>query len=203
MSNIHMSPIESMPAELKQTILLSMPDLASLAALVHASPCYHAAYASKREIILSAVIVRELQQRGLCFFKPGILLEVWITKSKHPLTSEHGPADWLSVLEYCYEQALTSATTPKLSTEQSILLLGIKAAALWLEINTTDRYFAPGSVVREIVGYRKAMEMDPSMLKLDCARAIFSLGRPHWLTDIVMPEDERKMSMRWYGLGRD
>ena len=54
------SPLESLPAELRDQILLSMPDLPSLRSIVHASPVMHAQYRSNRDSLLRACLEREL-----------------------------------------------------------------------------------------------------------------------------------------------
>lgn len=55
---------------------------------------------------------------------------MWFSNDKHKIGTENQKAEWLRIFEYCYDQALTCATDPELSVEQSILLLGIKAAVL-------------------------------------------------------------------------
>jgi hypothetical protein len=54
------SRLESLPAELRDQILLHAPDLPTLRALFHASPVMHAQYRSNREKILRTCVHREL-----------------------------------------------------------------------------------------------------------------------------------------------
>ncbi|KAK3904465.1 hypothetical protein C8A05DRAFT_31742 [Staphylotrichum tortipilum] len=52
--------LEGLPAELRDQILLSVPDLATLCALVHVSPVMHAQYMANRDNLLRACVDREL-----------------------------------------------------------------------------------------------------------------------------------------------
>ncbi|KAK3290890.1 uncharacterized protein B0H64DRAFT_478744 [Chaetomium fimeti] len=54
------SLLENLPAELRDHILFSMPDLLTLQTLVRASPMMHAQYRSNRNAILGAAVAREL-----------------------------------------------------------------------------------------------------------------------------------------------
>lgn len=54
------SPLESLPAELRDQILSSVQDLPTLRSLVHASPVMHAQYMSNRDSLLRACVEREL-----------------------------------------------------------------------------------------------------------------------------------------------
>ncbi|KAH6844566.1 hypothetical protein B0I37DRAFT_165044 [Chaetomium sp. MPI-CAGE-AT-0009] len=54
------SLLESLPAELRDQILLSVPDLTTLHSLVRASPVMHAQYRSNRKSILRVCVAREL-----------------------------------------------------------------------------------------------------------------------------------------------
>lgn len=54
------SPLERLPAELRDQILLSAPDLPTLRALVHASPVMHAQYRNNRDMLLRTCVGREL-----------------------------------------------------------------------------------------------------------------------------------------------
>ena len=101
-----------------------MADFASLAGLVHASPFYHAVYASRREPILSTITIRELHRRGLYFFRPGLFLHLWFKDDKHIKQTEQENADWVRVIDNCFDQALKHGVVPRLSVEQSIFLLG-------------------------------------------------------------------------------
>jgi hypothetical protein len=54
------SRLESLPAELRDLILLNAPDLPTLRALVHASPVMHAQYHINRDKLLRTCVGREL-----------------------------------------------------------------------------------------------------------------------------------------------
>lgn len=54
------SLLESLPAEMRDQILLSMPDLPTLRAMVRASPVMHAQYRSNRDSVFRACVEREL-----------------------------------------------------------------------------------------------------------------------------------------------
>ncbi|KAK4232784.1 hypothetical protein C8A03DRAFT_39585, partial [Achaetomium macrosporum] len=54
------SPLENLPAELRDQLLMNAPDLATLRSLVHASPVMHAQYRSNRDRLLRACLHREL-----------------------------------------------------------------------------------------------------------------------------------------------
>ena len=54
------SLLENLPSELRDLILLSVPDLPTLRSLTHASPVMHAQYRSNRHRVLSACLAREL-----------------------------------------------------------------------------------------------------------------------------------------------
>ena len=186
-----------MPAEIKHTILLSIPDLPSLAGLVHASPCYHAAYARKRDTILPTITIRELERRGLCFFEPGIFIEVWFRKSKHEEDTEHEKAELLRIFDYCYREALVNAKLPKLSVEQSIFLLGIKTAVLWWAFGGPG---IDGFIDRKIVNSYDTRETslpDRSVLNLDCFHSVITLGHPIDVPDDSTPDKKRKMWLNW------
>ncbi|KAE8308024.1 hypothetical protein BDV41DRAFT_23274 [Aspergillus transmontanensis] len=53
--------LEALPPEIKTVVLYAIPDLASLNALVHASPSFHALYISQRKQLLSTILARCLQ----------------------------------------------------------------------------------------------------------------------------------------------
>lgn len=48
--------LEALPAEIKTAILYAITNLASLNAVVHASPSFHALYLSQRKQLLSTVL---------------------------------------------------------------------------------------------------------------------------------------------------
>jgi hypothetical protein len=54
------SSLESLPAELRDKVLLHIPDLPTLRSLTHASPVMHAQYRSNRDRLLRACLEREL-----------------------------------------------------------------------------------------------------------------------------------------------
>ncbi|KAK3896611.1 hypothetical protein C8A05DRAFT_48403 [Staphylotrichum tortipilum] len=57
---VEASALERLPAELRDQILRSIPDLPTLCALVHASPVMYAQYARNRDNVLRACVDREL-----------------------------------------------------------------------------------------------------------------------------------------------
>ena len=158
MSSTQMSPIEKMPAEIKHMLLLLMPDIASLAGLVHASPDYHAAYALKRETIFSTITIRELNLRGIYFCKPGISVELWLCDNKHVWTEDQ-EAERLRIFEYCYDQALTCTTGPKLTVEQSTTLLGINTTMLHMALE--HPHMTEGIKLRMLISWEKRVTALP------------------------------------------
>lgn len=52
--------LDSLPAELKASILHSAPNISTLQTLVRSSPLYHKVYLDKRKVILSAVLLRDI-----------------------------------------------------------------------------------------------------------------------------------------------
>lgn len=56
-------PLETLPAELKLSILRATPDIATLSAIVHASPTYHAIYLFAREECLTQATLKDLLVR--------------------------------------------------------------------------------------------------------------------------------------------
>jgi len=58
--HVEASALERLPAELRDQILQSMPDLPTLCAFVHASPVMYAQYVRNRDNILRACLGREL-----------------------------------------------------------------------------------------------------------------------------------------------
>ncbi|KAI8716953.1 hypothetical protein NCS52_00990100 [Fusarium sp. LHS14.1] len=69
------SRLETLPAELRLRLLLSMSDLQTLRSLVHASPTLHAQYRHGRDRILRAFISRELD---------GFLIDAYATQMSRP-----------------------------------------------------------------------------------------------------------------------
>lgn len=57
---VSLKALEDLPAELRRRLLSSMPDLQTLASLIHSSPIYHAQYRLERKPILSQAILTEL-----------------------------------------------------------------------------------------------------------------------------------------------
>lgn len=92
--------LESLPTELKLWILReAIPDIATLAALVHASPSYHAVYLSTREKCLTDVTLRELSGRNIDILTPYSFVEV-CTKGNRVTTKF-----LKSTIEHCYIQS--------------------------------------------------------------------------------------------------
>ena len=75
------SYLENLPDELKLQILLTLPNVATLSALRHASPRYHAASMLARGEIFTAVTLSELTQRGISFGKPCAFAEYVVRKA--------------------------------------------------------------------------------------------------------------------------
>ena len=192
MSSTPMSTIEKMPAEIQHIILLSMPDIASLAGLVHASPSYHAAYASRRITILSTITVRELQLRGLYLFTAGCHLEAWITHG------EHEKAEWSRLLEHCFDQAPTGGIVPRLSIEESILLLGVKAAELWWMVDDGHAKgpFLNGKIV-DSSEVRETALPDRSVLDRDYFHFTVTWAPPYSTSYNSTRKDKREFRQVW------
>lgn len=58
------TPLEGLPAELRTRLLSSMPDLQTLASLIHASPIYYAQYRLDRKPLLSQILLTEIGEDG-------------------------------------------------------------------------------------------------------------------------------------------
>ena len=62
--------LDSLPTEIKIVLLYQIPDVATLSALVHASPCYHSLYLALREEVLTCITFRELSARNVRIITP-------------------------------------------------------------------------------------------------------------------------------------
>ena len=72
--------LESLPTEIQSAVLLNIRDIASLKALIHASPRYHSAYLSQRNAILKRVLFNSIH--------PDVLYDAFFAvRSTSTLTS--------------------------------------------------------------------------------------------------------------------
>ena len=72
--------LESLPPEIQSAVLLNIRDIASLKALIHASPRYHSAYLSQRNAILKRVLFNSIH--------PDVLYDAFFAvRSTSTLTS--------------------------------------------------------------------------------------------------------------------
>ncbi|KAG6989774.1 hypothetical protein G7Y79_00064g093970, partial [Physcia stellaris] len=70
-----MATLETIPAELKRSILNNISDVQTLQNLVHASPDYHAVYLSAQPEIFTSVTLQELSCRGIDISKTEPMIE--------------------------------------------------------------------------------------------------------------------------------
>ncbi|KAI9641993.1 hypothetical protein NHQ30_009863 [Ciborinia camelliae] len=83
-----MARLDNLPVELRELILFSAPDVATLKCLAHSSPFFHSAYYGRRKHILATVIATEIT--------PAILHEArYVARAS---VIERGPS-WLSDVE--------------------------------------------------------------------------------------------------------
>jgi hypothetical protein len=68
--------LEALPQELKLNLLDQIPDVATLSALIHASPTYHELYAALREEILTSITLKELFAREIKLLPPSPFVEI-------------------------------------------------------------------------------------------------------------------------------
>lgn len=66
---IQRASLESLPVELKLSILHNISDVISLNALVHASPLYHEVYSSQRQSLLSGILIRDIGE--------DVMIDAW------------------------------------------------------------------------------------------------------------------------------
>ena len=130
--------LESLPTELKLSILLHSPDLSTLSALVHASPGLHKVYARFRSTILPQVTWRELAKRNIDLFKHTQICEVRIRNKN--FKSTYLTAAFQQIFQHCRDRAwhhlcLAAPTDPNklvgLNITQCITLLTIQEIVNW------------------------------------------------------------------------
>ena len=97
--------LDSLPTEIKILLLRQIPDVATLSAVVHASPCYHSLYLAVREEVLTAITFRELSARNVCIITPLSFAQVRVRGYGEP-RRELQAALW----SICDQAASVSAT---------------------------------------------------------------------------------------------
>lgn len=105
-------------------IIRRLPDIASLSALVHASPAYHALYAAHRERILTRFTVVELSNRSINVTQRASFLEVNVKGDGLP--SPHIKTGILALHKALREQMMA-----QLSVEQCLALLTLRQVVTW------------------------------------------------------------------------
>ncbi|BAE58394.1 hypothetical protein BDV35DRAFT_230146 [Aspergillus flavus] len=89
--------LEALPAEIKTAILYAITDLASLNAVVHASPSFHALYLSQRKQLLSTVLERCLQLPVMVDAVAALIaLRGWQERCKAPKAALEAADEFLS-----------------------------------------------------------------------------------------------------------
>jgi len=68
--------LEALPQELKLSLLHQLPDVATLSALIHASPTYHELYAALHEEIFTSITLKELSARDIKLLPPSPFVEI-------------------------------------------------------------------------------------------------------------------------------
>jgi hypothetical protein len=86
------SLFENLPAELRDNILLHIPDLPTLRSLIRASPTMHAQYRSNRDTVLRACLARELDG---CFVHAYACLKSRVREMR-PLRTDENITDFLA-----------------------------------------------------------------------------------------------------------
>ncbi|MCJ1473543.1 hypothetical protein MMC13_002194 [Lambiella insularis] len=105
--------IEGLPYELKVAILTRLPDLATLSALIHASPSFHQVYAAERVKVLSTVTIRDID--------PALLPEALATLNSAKLTFEGttGTKTWETFLDDYARKRRDNVLTPSEKFERA------------------------------------------------------------------------------------
>lgn len=75
---------ETLPPEIKLSVLHAVDDYQTLRALVLASPVYHAIYSTVRDEVLTAVTLSELEKRKIDVLTPVDFAEVCLRDGKKP-----------------------------------------------------------------------------------------------------------------------
>lgn len=76
--------LEALPQELELGLLHQIPDVATLSALIHASPTYHELYAALREEILTSITLKELSARDIELLPPSPFVEIRVYGVSRP-----------------------------------------------------------------------------------------------------------------------
>ena len=100
--------MDSLPVELIRMVLFNLSDLATLSAIVHASPRFHSTYLSTREELLTLVTLRELELHNIIIEQPsnGDFHVLRIT-SKPTFSSTESELEFLSLIsatKICFDQ---------------------------------------------------------------------------------------------------
>ena len=117
--------LEHLPTEIKIDILYLLSDIATLSAIVHASPTFHNAYTIDREKILTRTTFRQLRARAeiVTTLKPKAL---WILK----VHGKQMDFNLRSTIEFCCTKARAGKLDKiKLSVNQCIALGTVKEAS--------------------------------------------------------------------------
>ena len=72
------------PSELKCLILQPVPDVATLSALIHSSPTYHAVHRTSRQSCPTQATLHDLQKRNIDVLKPRAYIEVCLRENRIP-----------------------------------------------------------------------------------------------------------------------
>lgn len=139
--------LEALPLEIKCMIFRHLPYIQTLSALVHASPAYHAAYATFREQIFTRFTILELQKRRINVLTPGSFLEVNTVDNALPK-----PLVKVAILA-CHE-AVHAKKVARLTIDQCLALLTLRDVVGW-SVGLLDQEGAISAVVRSSHHQRK------------------------------------------------
>lgn len=134
-----MATLETLPLELKQSVLRNVEDIKTLYSITHASPAYHKAYHTLRNELLTKVTLNMLRSRGFDIREPKAFLQVYVgpltgkLRQKLQLRALHG------AIESAYDQvdnAKSNAqahrhTSIKLEYEQCLALRALIHVIEW------------------------------------------------------------------------
>ena len=130
--------MDAIPPEIRRIILRQMPDIASLSALVHASPNYHASYLGNREAVFTIVTLRSLQSQGVKILPACSAAKVYLREGQWARKGE------LKMAFQCLYRQIEKSVSPELLTDPVF-----KCWRGW-EINSqytsTGRYEPPSPV---------------------------------------------------------
>ena len=87
-----------------------MPDIASLSALAHASPTYHASYLENRDAVFTIVTLRSLQSQGVNILSACVAATVFLREGELASEAE------LKVAFQCLYSQIKKPDPPKLLT---------------------------------------------------------------------------------------